>query len=63
MNRSLSASGTTDPVLARRASEQIRWINEVHDYLARRVVTVPWQAEPPTGESGLRRLSASTAAA
>lgn len=63
VNRSLSASGTTDPVLARRASEEIRWITEVHENLARRVVTVPWQAEPPTGESGLRRLSASTAAA
>ncbi len=58
VNRSLSASGATDPVLARRAAEEVRWITEVHESLARRVVAVPWQAEPPTGESGLRRLSA-----
>jgi len=59
VNRCLSASGATDPVLTRRAAEEVRWIAEVHDKLARRTVTVPWRAEPPTGETGLLRLATS----
>ena len=56
VNRSLTAAGTSDPVLARRARDEQRWITEVHDHLAHKVAVVPWQPEPPVGEAGLSRL-------
>jgi len=56
VNRSLTAAGTRDPVLARRARDEQRWITEVHDNLARQVAVVPWQPEPPIGEAGLAQL-------
>ena len=63
VNRSLTASGTRDPLLARRARDEQRWITEVHDHLARRVVVVPWQPEPPVGEAGLNQLLGAVPAA
>ncbi len=56
VNRSLTASGTRDPILARRARDEQRWIAEVHDILARQVAVVAWQPEPPVGEAGLTQL-------
>jgi arsenite-transporting ATPase len=56
VNRSLAAAGTNDPILARRARDEQRWIAEVHDNLARKVAVVPWQPEPPVGEAGLTQI-------
>lgn len=56
MNRSLTAAGTSDPILARRARDEQRWITEIHDNLAREVAVVPWQPEPPAGAAGLTQL-------
>ena len=58
VNGSLAAAGVTDPVLARRAAAEVEQVRRVRDELARRVVIVPWVAEPPVGPDPLRRLAA-----
>ena len=58
INQSFCATGTHDPVLAERGALELRYIAEVRDTLAPRLALIPWQAEPPVGAEGLRRLFA-----
>jgi arsenite/tail-anchored protein-transporting ATPase len=56
VNRSLAATGPTDPLLARRADLELPLIRRVHDELAERVALVPQLPEGPVGAERLRRL-------
>jgi arsenite/tail-anchored protein-transporting ATPase len=56
VNQSFYATGTHDPVLAKRGALELRYIAEVRDKLARRLALVPWQAESPVGAEGLQQL-------
>jgi arsenite-transporting ATPase len=56
INQSFYATGTHDPVLARRGALELRYIAEVRDKLAQRLALVPWQAESPVGAEGLQQL-------
>ncbi len=56
INQSFCATGTQDPVLAERGALEWRYIAEVRDKLAQKLVLIPWQAEPPVGAEGLQRL-------
>lgn len=58
VNASLAASGTTHPVLARRAAHEAPRLREISE-LSGRAWIVPWRAEAPTGETGLLALSSS----
>jgi arsenite-transporting ATPase len=44
VNATLSASGTRDPLLMRRATHEQRHLRRVREQLARRVWQIPWQA-------------------
>jgi len=44
INQSLLASGTTDPVLARRGQYECPFIERVVAELAPRTVLIPWRA-------------------
>ena len=57
VNNSLAATGTTDPILARRARAEIEQIRRVMDGLAERVVLIPWSVDPPVGIEPLRALA------
>lgn len=56
VNQSFYASGTTDPVLAERGALEVRYIDEVQQKLAKRVVLIPWQAKPPVGTELLQDM-------
>ena len=56
INQSFYATGTRDPLLAKRGALELRYIAEVRDKLARRLALVPWQAESPVGAEGLQQL-------
>ena len=56
VNQSLALAGTTDPLLAARATHELRYLEEVRRDLATRVVGVPWMAVPPVGLDGLDAL-------
>ncbi|MDZ7678262.1 MAG: arsenical pump-driving ATPase [Acidimicrobiales bacterium] len=54
-NQTLTATGTTDPILAERARHEQRWLVDIlerHDQLA----VVPWQVTAPTGADALAAL-------
>jgi arsenite-transporting ATPase len=57
VNRSLSGSGTTDPILKRRMQGEAAQIARVTGGLAARAYLLPWQADAPTGLPALRRLA------
>jgi len=58
VNRALSGSGATDPLLRRRMAGEGAQLRRIQDGLARRLVLLPWQAEAPVGLAALRRLAA-----
>ncbi|TWU17066.1 arsenical pump-driving ATPase [Allorhodopirellula heiligendammensis] len=58
INQSLVPLSVTDPALRQRQHNELPYIDEVRSTLANRVALVPWQSEPPTGLSGLRRIVA-----
>lgn len=58
INQSLVPLSVTDPTLRERQYNELPFIDEVVSTLASRVALVPWQIEPPTGLSGLRRIVA-----
>ena len=62
VNNSLAAAGTTDPLLRRRAAEEIEQIRRVADELAERTYVVPRLVEEPRGAAGLRAMVAGSAA-
>jgi arsenite/tail-anchored protein-transporting ATPase len=57
VNNSLAATGTADPVLARRAAAEVDQIRRVADSLASRVVLIPWAVDTPVGTKPLRALA------
>lgn len=56
INQSLLASGTQDPLLAQRGGYEVPFIRRVRDDLAKRCALIPWLAETPAGEKGLRNV-------
>jgi len=59
INQSLVPLDFTDPILLRRKHHELQFIDEVKASLASRVALIPWQIEPPTGLTGLRRVASS----
>ena len=53
INRSLSAAGVTDPLLAQRAKLEITEIERVTHGLGSRVAILPWKTEAPIGADRL----------
>ncbi|MBR0682660.1 TRC40/GET3/ArsA family transport-energizing ATPase [Roseomonas eburnea] len=58
INRALTGSGTTDPLLTRRMAGEAGQIARIKGSLARRTFLLPWQAEAPVGLAALRPLAA-----
>lgn len=58
INQSLTPLAVTDPGLQSRRQHEQPYIKEVLEQHATRATIIPWQAEPPTGREGLRRLAA-----
>ena len=56
VNQSFHSSGTCDPVLAERGALEVRYIDEVQQKFATRVVLIPWQVKPPVGAGLLQEL-------
>jgi arsenite-transporting ATPase len=56
INKSLFATGSTDPLLRERMRAEIAQVARVLRDLARRVVLVPWMVEEPTGVERLHAL-------
>jgi len=57
VNQSLLASGTTDPLLARRGGYERPFIDKVAGFSSRRCALIAWQAEAPVGAEGLAALA------
>ncbi len=62
INQSLIPLAVTDTTLRRRQHHELQFIDEVSSSLATRVALIPWQAKPPVGLEGLRRVVADEAA-
>lgn len=58
VNKSLAASGTTDPLLRVRLAGERRQIARIAGGLARRTFVLPWLPEPPVGVEALGALVA-----
>lgn len=58
VNRALSGSGTTDPLLMQRMAGERAQIERIESALAQRLFLLPWQAEAPVGLTALQRLAA-----
>lgn len=56
MNQVLSPLHITDTVLKKKQEYERRYLREVCEQLAERVVMIPWQLEPPTGIQALQSL-------
>ena len=56
VNRSLSASGTRDPLLSSRLAGERRQFARIASGLTRRVFLLPWLATPPVGLPALEAL-------
>jgi arsenite/tail-anchored protein-transporting ATPase len=57
MNRGLTGSGTSDPLLRKRMQGEATQISRIRSGLARRCFQLPWQATPPVGIETLKRLA------
>ncbi len=57
INRSMAASGTTDPLLIRRIEGEARQIKRVQNGLAKRTYLLPFAADPIIGIERLKSLS------
>ena len=56
LNRSIAATGTTDPLLQARLAGERRQAARIADGLARRTCVLPWLPEPPVGVAALGAL-------
>ncbi|MDP2316442.1 MAG: arsenical pump-driving ATPase [Pseudomonadota bacterium] len=56
INRSVAATGTTDPLLRARLVGELRQTARIADGLARRTYVLPWLPEPPVGVQALGAL-------
>jgi len=58
INKSVAATGTTDPLLQARLAGEIRQTERIANGLARRTFVLPWLPEPPVGVAALEALTA-----
>ncbi|MDP2310693.1 MAG: arsenical pump-driving ATPase [Pseudomonadota bacterium] len=58
INKSVAASGTTDPLLKARLAGETRQTARIADGLARRTFVLPWLPDPPVGVQALGALVA-----
>jgi arsenite-transporting ATPase len=56
INQSFAESGSRDPLLVARGADELPYIREVAEQLAKRTAIVPWVAEEPVGPEKLRQL-------
>ncbi len=61
INKSVAATGTTDPLLQARLAGEHRQAARIAGGLARRTFVLPWLAEPPVGVAVLGTLAAPAA--
>lgn len=61
INKSLAASGTSDPLLQARIVAEQRQIERIGAGLAQRTCVLPWLPESPVGIEALSRLATSPA--
>lgn len=57
INQVLSPLTLTDPLMKQRQLHEQKYLREVKEVQAGRVVIIPWQIEPPTGLQALSRLT------
>ncbi len=57
INQVLSPLTLTDPLMKQRQLHEQKYLREVKEVQASRVVIIPWQIEPPTGLQALSRLT------
>jgi arsenite-transporting ATPase len=57
VNRSLSAAGARDPLLAAKLAGERRQLERISGGLAKRVFVVPWLPAPPVGAAALAALA------
>jgi arsenite-transporting ATPase len=58
INKSIAASGTTDPLLQARLQGERTQTQRIADGLAKRTFVLPWLAQPPVGVAALGALVA-----
>ncbi|MDP1685699.1 arsenical pump-driving ATPase [Hydrogenophaga sp.] len=58
INKSIAASGTTDPLLQARLVGEVQQTQRIADGLAKRTFVLPWLAQPPVGVEALEALVA-----
>ncbi|AOF84136.1 arsenical pump-driving ATPase [Hydrogenophaga sp. RAC07] len=63
INKSIAASGTTDPLLQARLVGEVQQTQRIAEGLAKRTFVLPWLAQPPVGVEALGALVAPTAKA
>ena len=56
INKSIAATGTTDPLLQARLAGEIRQTERIAGGLAKRTFVLPWLPEPPVGVGALGAL-------
>jgi arsenite-transporting ATPase len=56
LNKSVSAAGTHDPLLAARLSGERKQMERMAAGLAKRLFTLPWLTRPPIGFAELSKL-------
>ena len=61
INKSVAATGTTDPLLQARLAGERQQAARIANGLAQRTYVLPWLATPPVGVEALGRLVAATA--
>ncbi len=57
INQVLSPLPLTDPLLKQRQSHEQKYLREVQEVQASRIVIIPWQIQPPIGLNELRKLT------
>lgn len=58
INQSFQPLPVSDPVLQQRRHNEIPYVRNVSDSLAKRLAVLPWHKKPPTGINSLRRIAA-----
>ncbi len=56
INKSIAATGTTDPLLQARLAGEIRQTERIANGLAQRTFVLPWLPDAPVGVAALGRL-------
>ena len=58
INKSIAATGTTDPLLQARLAGEVRQTERIANGLARRTFVLPWLPQAPVGVAALGALVA-----